>query len=99
MFNTDSICFVSFMTEDQENAYFAELREQGLIDEELEAIIRANVKVARLNNDSNRVRAMTAVADILKVKNPDLWGAKTTSEPGKLNMAVDYTAVNCRCAL
>lgn len=95
MFDLDIVRFVSAMNEKQENEFFEEAKAQGLINEELACIIRANAKVARLNANSSLFMAMKGVADILKVKNPDLW------KPDEHTSTVteNITAVNCRCCL
>lgn len=93
MFDIDIVRFVAKMNEEQEEEYFKELKAQGLIDDELTNIIRANAKVARLNADAGLCMAMTGVAGILKVKNPDLWKqeGKHTIGPGMLDVC------SCHC--
>ena len=81
MFDLDIVRFVSKMNEEQENEFFEEAKAQGLINEELACIIRANAKVARLNADGKLFMALKGVADILTVKNPDVWKEENASAP------------------
>lgn len=95
MFDLDIVRFVSKMNEEQESEFFAEAKAQGLINEELASIIRANAKVARLNADGKLSMALKGVADILTVKNPDVWKGKNASAP----VVASITAVNSCCCL
>ena len=91
----DIVHFVSKMNEEQENEFFEEAKAQGLINEELSSIIRENAKVARLNADGKLFMALKGVADILTVKNPDVWKEENARAP----MVVSSTAMNCRCCI
>lgn len=99
MFDLDIVHFVSKMNEEQENEFFKEAKAQGLINEELACIIRANAKVARLNADGKLFMALKGVADILAVKHPDVWKQENAGEPVIASSIAASTASNLRCCI